>query len=122
MYVKLFWAKATDQFANLSGIYYRYVRDTFDYFHVNPYYNPYYVAPTGTNLPRFTACLFAEIMNYSGIFIHLSMLRAFQIVCFHCKKKINVFYGKIPGIWLPVLLPLFLRAFTCRTFLEIKIW
>ena len=37
-------------------------------------------------------------------------------------KKIRRFYGKIPGIWLPVLLPLFLRAFTCRTFLEIKIW
>ena len=28
----------------------------------------------------------------------------------HC-KKIRRFYGKIPGIWLPVLLPLFLRAF-----------
>ena len=39
----------------------------------------------------------------------------------HC-KKIRRFYGKIPGIWLPVLLPLFLRAFTCRTYLEIKIW
>ena len=25
-------------------------------------------------------------------------------------------------MWLPVLLPLFLQAFTCRTFLEIKIW
>ena len=37
-------------------------------------------------------------------------------------KKIRRFYGKIPGIWLLVLLPLFLRAFTCRTFLEIKIW
>ena len=37
-------------------------------------------------------------------------------------KKIRRFYGKIPGIWLPVLLLLFLRAFTCRTFLEIKIW
>ena len=37
-------------------------------------------------------------------------------------KKIRSFYGKIPGIRLPVLLPLFLRAFTCRTFLEIKIW
>ena len=37
-------------------------------------------------------------------------------------KKIRRFYGKIPGSWLPVLLPLFLRAFTCRTFLEIKIW
>ena len=37
------------------------------------------------------------------------------------KKSVD-FYGKIPGIWLPVLLPLFLRAFTCRTFLEIKIW
>ena len=32
------------------------------------------------------------------------------------KKKIRRFYGKIPGISLPVLLPLFLRAFTCRTF------
>ena len=32
------------------------------------------------------------------------------------------FYGKIPGIFLPVDLPLFLRASTCRTFLEIKIW
>ena len=39
----------------------------------------------------------------------------------HC-KKIRRFYGKIPGIWLPVLLPLFLRAFTCRPYLEIKIW
>ena len=39
----------------------------------------------------------------------------------HC-EKIRRFYGKIPGIWLPVLLPLFVRAFTCRTFLEIKIW
>ena len=28
----------------------------------------------------------------------------------HC-KKIRRFYGKIPGIWLPVLLPLLLRAF-----------
>ena len=37
-------------------------------------------------------------------------------------KKIRRCYGKIPGIWLPVLLPLFLRAFTCRTFLEIKVW
>ena len=37
-------------------------------------------------------------------------------------KKIRRFYGKIPGIWLPVLLQLFLRAFTCRTFLELKIW
>ena len=37
-------------------------------------------------------------------------------------KKIRRFYGKIPGIWLPVLLPLFLRGFTSRTFLEIKIW
>ena len=33
----------------------------------------------------------------------------------HC-IKIRSFYGKIPCIWLPVLLPLFLRAFTCRTF------
>ena len=33
----------------------------------------------------------------------------------HCKKN-HRFYGKIPGIWLPVFLPLFLRAFTCRTF------
>ena len=45
---------------------------------------------------------------------------------FYCKiytvKKIRRFYGKTPGIWLPVLLPLFVRAFTCRTFLEIKIW
>ena len=39
----------------------------------------------------------------------------------HC-KKIRRFYGKISGIWLPVLLPLFLRAFTCRILLEIKIW
>ena len=39
-----------------------------------------------------------------------------------CTVKIRRFYGKIPGIWLPVHLPLFLRAFTCRTFLEIKIW
>ena len=39
----------------------------------------------------------------------------------HC-KSIRRFYGKIPGIWLPVLLPLFLRAFASRTFLEIKIW
>ena len=37
-------------------------------------------------------------------------------------KKISRFYGEIPGIWLPVLLPLFLRAFICRIFLEIKIW
>ena len=37
-------------------------------------------------------------------------------------NKIRRFYGKIPGIWLPLLLPLFLRAFTCRTFLESKIW
>ena len=37
-------------------------------------------------------------------------------------KKIRRFYGKISGVWLSVLLPLFLRAFTCRTFLEIKIW
>ena len=39
----------------------------------------------------------------------------------HC-KKIHRFYGKIPGIWLPVLLTLLLQAFTCRTFLEIKIF
>ena len=39
-----------------------------------------------------------------------------------CTVKIRRFYGKIPGIWLPDHLPLFLRAFTCRTFLEIKIW
>ena len=39
----------------------------------------------------------------------------------HC-KNIPRFYGKIPGILLPVLLPLFLRAFTCRAFLVIKIW
>ena len=38
----------------------------------------------------------------------------------HTVKKIRRFYGTIPGIWLPVLLPLFLRAFTCRTFLEIR--
>ena len=37
-------------------------------------------------------------------------------------SKICRFYGKIPGIWLPVPLPLFLLAFTCRTFLEIKIY
>ena len=35
--------------------------------------------------------------------------------------KIRIFYGKIPGIWLPVHLPLFLRASTCKPFLEIKI-
>ena len=39
----------------------------------------------------------------------------------HC-KKIRRFYGKIPGIWLSVHLPLFLRASTYRAFLEIKIW
>ena len=32
----------------------------------------------------------------------------------HC-KKIRRFYGKVHGIWLPALLPLFLRAFTCIT-------
>ena len=37
-------------------------------------------------------------------------------------KIIRRFYGKTSGIWLPVLLPLFLWAFTYRTFLEIKIW
>ena len=31
-------------------------------------------------------------------------------------KKIRRFYSKILGIWLPVHLPLFLRASTCRTF------
>ena len=50
------------------------------------------------------------------------VLDTWKIVIMRCKKKIRRFYGKIPGIWLPGLLPLFLRAFTCRTFLEIKIW
>ena len=49
------------------------------------------------------------------------VLDTWKIVIMHC-KKIRRFYGKIPSISLPVLLPLFLRAFTCRTFLEIKIW
>ena len=45
------------------------------------------------------------------------VLDTWRIVILHCKKKkIRRFYGKIPGISLPVLLPLFLRAFTCRTF------
>ena len=30
----------------------------------------------------------------------------------HC-KNLRRFYGKMPGIWLPVLLPLLLRASTC---------
>ena len=54
------------------------------------------------------------------------VLDTWRIVIMHCKKKkkkkIRRFYGKIPGISLPVVLSLFLRAFTCRTFLEIKIW
>ena len=37
-------------------------------------------------------------------------------------KRIRRFYGKIPGIWLPVHLPLFLRASTGTIFLELKIW
>ena len=32
----------------------------------------------------------------------------------HC-EMIRGFEGKTPGIWLPVHLPLFLRASTCRT-------
>ena len=35
----------------------------------------------------------------------------------HC-EKIRRFYCKILGIWLPVHLPLFLRASTCRTFFK----
>ena len=34
-------------------------------------------------------------------------------------KKVRRVYVKRPDIWLPVLLTLFLLAFTCRTFLEI---
>ena len=37
-------------------------------------------------------------------------------------KTIHRFYGKIPGIGLPVLLPLYLQVSTCRTFLEMEIW
>ena len=39
----------------------------------------------------------------------------------HC-EKIRRFYSKIPGNRLPVHFPLFLQAFACSTFLEIKIW
>ena len=38
------------------------------------------------------------------------------------KKSVDFTVKYVPVIWLPVLLLLFLRAFTCRTFLEIKIW
>ena len=54
--------------------------------------------------------------KYLMVFFSYSLSKPYTV------KIIRRFYGKIPGIWLPVLLPLFLRAFTCRTFLEIKIW
>ena len=50
------------------------------------------------------------------------IFRFFTVILIHCKKKKRRYYGKIPGIWLPVHLPLYLRASNCRTFLEIKIW
>ena len=39
-----------------------------------------------------------------------------------CVIKIRRFYGKIPGIWLPVHLRLFLRVSSCKTILAIKVW
>ena len=66
-------------------------------------------------------------------YVDMSFLSAVYLIYFYIQitggrqkrayhNKIRRFYGKIPGIWPPVLLPLFLRASTCRTFLEIKIW
>ena len=46
-----------------------------------------------------------------GVSIH-STPGSSEIISVHY-KNIRRFYGKIPNIWLPVLSPLFLRAFTC---------
>ena len=40
----------------------------------------------------------------------------------HCKKKIRIFYGKIPGNRLPVHFPLNYGSLLVEPFLEIKIW
>ena len=76
-------------------------------------------------------CLRAPVKNngeWTGSWLPV-ILRTIYEYILQCKtersytvKKIRRFYGNIPGIWLPFLLPLFLRAFTSRTFLEIKIW
>ena len=49
-------------------------------------------------------------------------LQDLNIVDVYTVKKIRGLFGKIPGIWLPILFALFLWAFTCRIFLEIKMW
>ena len=59
-------------------------------------------------------------LTYSFI-LPVTLCSLFSIAVRPYCKNIRRFYGKIPGIWLPVLLPLFLQAFTRRTFLEIKI-
>ena len=66
-----------------------------------------------------------DILSLRLSFLSISfvglLFSLYNVKNLHC-KKIRRFHGIIPGIRLPVLLPLFLRAFTCRTFLEIMIW
>ena len=77
---------------------------------------------TNTHLFYFNLDFFFTILGFDLSFSRTVLLWIMHFFCSYTVKKICRFFGKIPGIWLPVLLPFFLRAFTCRTFLEIKIW